>query len=89
MSKDLYTSEIDSQENGYLIIDLLNSGSLRIVSARGETYGRFTLTPTPEGFSEAESIIKALQDWTKLANTTMMSNCNCGGCGPRAKGTCL
>lgn len=67
MSSDLYTSEIDSEKHGYLIVDLISSGFLRIVSGRGEegNYGRFTLPPTPEGWKEAENLITALQEWVR------------------------
>ena len=65
MSADLYTSEIDEKEHGYLIVDMIAAGFLRIVSARGEGYGRFTLPPTPEGWKEAENLIGALQEWVR------------------------
>ena len=67
MSADLYTSEIDSEKHGDLFLAMKVGGNLRMsVLEPGNGRGAcFSLPPTPEGWTEAERIIGALQEWVR------------------------
>lgn len=72
MSADLYTSEIDSDVYGDLFLEMKVGGNLRIITQDPKikktedcNSSYFTLPPTPEGWKEAENLIKALQEWVR------------------------
>ena len=67
MSADLYTSEIDSEKHGDLLLEMKVAGYLRMVVLEPGNGGGacFSLPPTPEGWKEAENLIGALQEWVR------------------------
>lgn len=65
MSSDLYTSEIDSEKHGDLFLEMIVDGTLRIVTVDYHESASFSLSPTPEGWKEAENLITALQEWVR------------------------
>lgn len=91
MSNDYFKSNI-SGACGELYMSVTEDKDLKIETedpCSGD-WGTFTLPSTAEGLKEAESIIAALQNWILYVSTnSSISNCNCGGCGSKAKGTCL
>lgn len=68
MSSDLYTSELDDNVYGTLILEMKVEGNLRIIAydpGNRDLVACFNLPPTFEGHSEAEKLIKALQEWIR------------------------